>query len=483
MVDMQRFYSLSALLIGLNLALGGCTHFQDRPINPTHSAVNLEARTLSNPALLAFIQSVAGKQAKTWAIDQLTLAAIYFHPDLAVARALVASAEAANITAAQRPNPSFTLSPTWISNLATGVAPWIVASSISIPIETAGKRDYRMAKTEHLTEAARLRVADTAWLVRGKLRLALLDVYAAEEAERLLQQQLTLQQEMTERLTQQFEAGEVSQLEVMRSQLALNQQQLNLSTARKRVAESRVMLATAIGMPVSALKGVMLDFSELSQPPALDRIKLNNSECPIGRCTAPLREVALRARPDVLAALADYAAAQSALQLEIANQYPNIQANPGYTWEMGQHRWLLGATALQLPVLHQNQGLIAEAEAKRRELAVRFEALQLRIMGDIDRAEAGVAAVMAKWSAVEQQKRLQQANLQTAQALLAAGETDRLALLLVELEGAITERARLDALVEAQQALNTLEDTLRSPLASTLTTTLISDSALRKSLP
>ena len=170
------------------------------------------------------------------------------------------------------------------------------------------------------------------------------------------------------------------------------------------------------------------------------------------------------------------------MQLEIANQYPNIQANPGYTFDLGANYWTLGATALQLPILNQNQGPIAEAEAKRHELAVRFEALQMRILSDIDRAHAGLAAVYAKWLNAEKQMRLQQDNLQSAQALFEAGETDPLALLGAKLEGAVAERARLDVLVETQQALNGLEDTLRYPIASTLTATLISDSATRKTL-
>jgi len=227
-------------------------------------------------------------------------------------------------------------------------------------------------------------------------------------------------------------------------------------------------LAAAIGVPVDGLTGIELDFSDLSRPPALQVIPV-----------AQLKEHALRTRPDVLAALADYAAAQSALQLEIANQYPNIQANPAYTWEMGEHRWTLGAT-LQLPVLHQNQGPIAEAEAKRQELAVRFEALQMRIVSDIDRAHSGVAAVLAKWSDAEKQIQLQQENLRSVQAQFQAGETDRLTLLGAEVEKAVAERAQLDVLVETQQALNGLEDTLREPIASALTNAMIADSASRK---
>jgi len=456
---MQRFIRLT-LFILLSLTLADCARFQDHPLNPADSAVRIEARSLSSAGLEDFIHSVpvTGQSAKAWDMDRLTLAAIYYHPDLALARAQAETMGAATTTAAQRPNPSINISPTWISNLATTVAPWIIASYVSIPIETAGKRDFRIAKAEHLTDAARLRVADAVWLVRGRLRLAMLEMFAAQEAERLLQQQLTVQQAMTERLEQQLAIGEISRTEMIRSHLALNQLKLNLNAAQKRSAESRVLLAAAIGLPVDALTGVELDFSNLAKPPALNNLPGQN-----------LKDIALQKRPDVLAALADYDAAQAALQLEIANQYPNIQVNPGYTWETGEHRWLLGATALQLPVLNQNQGPIAEAEAKRRELAVRFEALQLRILGDIDRAHAGLAAVFAKWQAAEQQLRIQQDNLHSTEALFQAGETDRLALLGAELENAVAERARLDVLIETQQALNALEDTLRYPIASTLT--------------
>ncbi|EGW22605.1 TolC family protein [Methylobacter tundripaludum] len=470
---MQRLIHPTLLFTLLSLSLTGCARFEDRPLNPVDSAARIEARALSSVGLRDYIDSVlankTGQPPKAWDIDRLTLAAIYYHPDLALARAQAETMDAAITTAGQRPNPNITLSPTWVTNIAMVAAPWIIGSSISIPIETAGKRGFRLDKTQHLTDAARLRITDAAWLVRGRLRLAMLEVYAAQEAERLLQQQLVIQQAMTERLEQQLSIGEITRLEVMRSHLALNQMQLNVSAARKRNAESRVLLATAVGVPVDALAGIEFDFSKFVQPTDLRFIPVTK-----------LRETALQKRPDVLAALADYAAAQSALQLEIANQYPNIQANPGYTFDLGANYWTLGATALQLPILHQNQGPIAEAEAKRRELAVRFEALQMRILGDIDRTHAGLGAVLAKWADAEKQMRLQQENLQSAQALFQAGETDPLALLGAKLERAAAERARLDMLVEAQQALNALEDTLRYPIASTLTATLISDSAIRK---
>ncbi len=146
---------------------------------------------------------------------------MYYHFDLALARAQAATADAATITAAQRPNPSITILPTWISNVVAGTVPWIMDSAISIPTETGGKRQFRMDKVEPLADAARLRISDAAWLVRGRMRLAMLEAYAAQEAERLLQQQFTIQQAMTERLEQQRLVGEIAWPDVVRSHLAV----------------------------------------------------------------------------------------------------------------------------------------------------------------------------------------------------------------------------------------------------------------------
>ena len=462
---------LPILILVLSLSLAACADFQDRPLDPASSALRIAARSLADAGLRRFMERWlpgAPWPPPRWDLDRLTLAAIYYHPDLALARAQADIADAATVTAAQRPNPFLTLTPTWIRNLGTAAAaPWIAATLVSIPIETAGKRDYRMDRSAQLADAARLRVADAAWQARARLRQAMLEVYAAQEAERLARQQLAIEAALDLRLEQQWAAGEVARLEVTRSQTALGHARLAVSAAGKRRAESRVMLAAAIGLPVDALAGVEFDFANLAAPLALDALALPR-----------LREAALRERPDLLAALADYAAAQAALQLEIANQYPNIQANPGYTWEVGEHRWTLGAM-MPLPILHQNQGAIAEAEARRRESAARFDALQTRVLQDIDRARAGLQAVSSKWDDAEKQMGIQQDNLRSAQALFQAGETDRLALLGAELELAAAERARLDVLVETQQAVNALEDSLRFPIASTLSPALISASSVQ----
>ena len=60
--------------------------------------------------------------------------------------------------------------------------------------------------------------------------------------------------------------------------------------------------------------------------------------------------------------------------------------------------------------------------------------------------------------------RIQQVREAAMRRAVAAGEEDRLALVGVQLEGAVSSRARLDALRRVQSALGALEDAVQQPL-------------------
>lgn len=110
-----------------------------------------------------------------------TLAAFYYHPDMDVARARWHAATAGKITAGHRPNPNLSFTPRVNStSIGTGVTPWILGGVLDIPIETMGKRKYRVAQAKHLDEMARLELAQTAWLVRSRVRSSLVALQAAQ---------------------------------------------------------------------------------------------------------------------------------------------------------------------------------------------------------------------------------------------------------------------------------------------------------------
>src|SRR5205807_1898591 len=95
---------------------------------------------------------------------------------------------------------------------------------------------------------------------------------------------------------------------------------LSLQEAQQRKAEARIQLADAIGLPEEALERLQVSFQDFNRLPSMNKLQFEK-----------IKQVALLNRSDILAALAEYAASESALQLEIAKQYPDIHLGPGYT--------------------------------------------------------------------------------------------------------------------------------------------------------
>jgi len=372
---------MKLLILGLVLAvMAGCATFQPKPLSPSQTAAAFEARTLDDPGLEAFLEgnlhrAITPWPPKSWDFRMLTLVAFYYQPDLDVARAKWGVAKAGVITAGERPNPTVGFIPQFNANAASGISPWSLTvpnEMLDIPIETAGKRGYRMAQAQQLSDAARLDIGTTAWQVRSHLRTSLLDLYAAHQAEALLQQQQAVQAEIVKSLEQRFAVGEASQSAVTQAHIALDQSRLALQEKQQQRVEARARLADALGIPVGALDRVDISFDNVERSPMAENLPSHE-----------VQRQELLNRPDMLRALAAYAASQSALQLEIAKQYPDVHLGPGYSWDQGEIKWSLGFT-ITLPVLNRHQGPIAEAEARRTEAAVSFSALQAQVIGELD---------------------------------------------------------------------------------------------------
>src|SRR5436309_9185535 len=80
------------LAASLAFANAGCVRYTPEPLVPEQSAADLTDRGLGGG---------------TWDRARLTAAALKMQPELEVARAKLASTQAAMITAGARPNPSF----------------------------------------------------------------------------------------------------------------------------------------------------------------------------------------------------------------------------------------------------------------------------------------------------------------------------------------------------------------------------------------
>jgi outer membrane protein, heavy metal efflux system len=440
------------VLLGSVLTWTGCARFEPKPLSAQKSSEVWQERRLTDAGLKVYLETNGAAKTwpmQSWDFNALTLAAFYYHPDLDVARAKWAGTLAGKKTAAERPNPTLSVSPAYDTTTLTP-SPWIVTASLDIPIETAGKRGYRIAQATLLSESARLNIASAAWQVRSRVRKTLLALYAATETEKLQKEQQAIQAENVKLLESQYAAGGISAFELTTARIAADSTRLALRDAEQLRAEAHAQLADALGVPVAALEGIPLSFAGITDLP---------KDVP----TEAARRQALLNRPDILGALAEYNASQSALQLEIAKQYPDVHLSPGYEFDQGDDKWGVGLT-VELPVINQNKGPIAEAEAKRAESAANFMALQAKVVGEIERAVAVYKVTLEKIKdagAITENLKKQE---KTTQAMLEAGEISRTELAALRLQLSASELAHLDALTKSQQAYQELEDALQSPL-------------------
>ena len=436
--------------------LFGCATFQPRPISPATSLKAYESRSLASPGLARFMAAnhIAWPgQARPWDLKALTLASFYYEPALGYARAQLLAAQAARITARARPNPSLSLSPGYDSGVPGVRTPWIVPLTIDWPIETAGRRGDRRAQARHLAAAARWHLAGTAWGVRSRLRHALLALYGARQTASLEARQELALRRVASLLEGQFRAGAVSSYTVTQARIVLEHAILARQAQAGRIRQARIALAGSIGVPVSALRGVHLSFAGFRRFPR--------------DLTRPVvRQQALLGRSDVRAALAQYAASQSALKLEIARQWPDIALGPGYAWNaqlVGDQRWQLGLS-LTMPVLNQNQGPIAQAKARRRVAAAQFLSVQAAAITQIDGALAAYRSALAQVRTADTLLGNLTHQLNAIRAEVRAGELQPLDLANAEVAFYAGAQNQLATRLAAQQALGALQDAVQSPL-------------------
>jgi outer membrane protein TolC len=437
----------SALALGL---LAGCSTYEAKELNPATTQTQLESRTLADAGLTRTLTSHGAPVDGEWDLARFTLAAFYFSPELDVARAQLAELEAGVTTAAARPNPTLNFTPGYNPSATGGVTPWILGYALDLPLELAGQRFYRTAEAQHQAEAARLTVAGTAWSVRHTVRRALLELHAATAAAALWREQTPLLEQAAHLVDAQVKAGEASPLEAAQTSVALHRAELAARESARTVHEARSRLAEAIGVSAAALANVNPSFRSLNDATAID---------------APeARRWAAQNRADLLSALAAYAASQSALQTEIARQYPDLSFGPGYQLDQGEGKWAL-SLGVTLPLFHRNQGPIALAQARRETAAAKFIALQNHVLAEIDRTVADVTSARASLVTVEKIRHGLDRQTTTAKARLAAGEISRLDLARAQLDRVDTARAELEARGRVEQALAALEDAVQRPLA------------------
>jgi outer membrane protein TolC len=435
----------------LVFALAGCSGLDPQPLDPVRSEQEFRARRLDDPSLTSYLQS-HGETPETWNLERLTLAAFYYHPDLDVARARLAGDRGGETTAGSWPNPTLNADLEKVmGNPGAGVSPWVYGFNLQMPLDFLWKRGYRVDEARARTVAGRFELAEVAWQVRRRLRTALLDEVLARREVELRQAELSLRSALSTTASRLLSVGEASRLEADRARAELAAARVALDEVQGRAAATRAVLASAIGVPVRALETVSVEWPGVDALPAVS--------------IESLQQVGLLNRLDVRRGLAEYAAAEAALGLELVKRYPDVTLGPGYLFDQGDRKFTVGLS-ISLPIFNQNAGPIAEAEARRKEAAARFLAIQARAIGEFEEAAARYRANLRQLASLKDATDATARRLEGVRRAVELGEADRVTLLGLQLERAIVEFARFDALRRAQEALGALEDALQHPVGS-----------------
>jgi cobalt-zinc-cadmium efflux system outer membrane protein len=448
MISFWKYAFPSAVLF----CLTGCAvqKYHAVSIDANVTAARFESRNLADPGLKAFEEENLGHvispwPPESWDLQTLSLAALYFNPALESARARIASTKAALVTAGARPNPTLSIAP--------GIpSPYLLTLDFAIPIETAGKRTHRLQVAHSIDQAARFDLADSAWTIHSAVRTALLNYMLAIRTEELFRSEEKVRDDQVRILEEILSAGEIARQTVDLARSERNKTHLALVIAEGQATETKAALAAAVGIPLSAVQSLEFTWPGLETLPRAESLSFEE-----------IKRQAVLNRLDLRRSLSQYAAAEAALQLEIAKQYPDINIGPGYTYEERHSFFTLGLSTT-LPLFNRNEGPIAEAEAHRVEASTSFLERQAQAITRSERALAAYRSALNEQAEVQSLSKLQDSQLQLLQEAIRAGTDNRLNLDSVEIQSWVLTRAQLDALSRARKTFGELEDAIQRPL-------------------
>jgi outer membrane protein, heavy metal efflux system len=426
-----------------------CTRYSPRPLSATTSAESFDARRLDSPEMLARLDAAGIPLMGVWNLAQLTEAACWLNPELIVLRARVETVASAMVTAGERPNPVLWLRPAYNSSLR-GASPWIIEPWVDITIETGGKREVRIAEATARLRTVVLEREAAVWRIRGEIRRALIAIASASAITSVATAQASNLAVIQQRVQDRVAVGAIPDQDASTARIGVEQARLAVLDADLQSIRARALLAAAIGIPVAALEGVPLNL--------LDALQIPEAPPP-----AELRRKALSHRVDILAALADYAANEERLRLEVARQYPDLRLGPGYKLDQGIQRWMLGI-GFEVPILNQRRGPIAEADGRRAEASARFNSVQARAIAEIDLAHESFRAARSRAGSAGRIRDELRTLVSATESMLAAGEVSELEVLQRRADQFVAEVSAQQALLQAAAAASSLEDALQTPI-------------------
>jgi cobalt-zinc-cadmium efflux system outer membrane protein len=300
---------------------------------------------------------------------------------LLAARSQIQQSQAEEITAAIRPNPVFTYddlfvpisSPGQLTSSNLNVVTEFDAG-VSYTFERGHKRQARVRAARDLTAVTRSQVQDTERGLTFNVAQQFVSVLLAKSNLQLAQEDLADFQETVNISKERYRAGAISEGDLLKIKLQLLPFQADVSSAQLALAQARASLHQSLGYDsVPAEYDVVGDL-------AYAPLHLNRED---------LQLVALKQRPDLLAAEQGVAASQSQYLLAKANGKRNLTTTLDYTHVSGLNSASF-IFNIEIPLFDRNQGEIARSHYAIAQAGENKAAVEEVVMTDVANAYEGL---------------------------------------------------------------------------------------------
>ena len=359
------------------VAFCGCATYSERPIDLLEELRQLDDRGRQPKAL-----TVASPAVEEWFplradidlgdgldIGEANALALFYSPELRDLRHQHKIAAAQLVQAGLLPNPEVFVGP----RISTKSDDVIFPASISWELPLWGKRGAARGVARARLSAAEYELVETELHVLVRLRAAFIRAAQFTQSISILERQLERGEAVLDWIAALRQAGVADSVTLYLTQLEQDQ-------ARDAIARLKLSLDSTL-RDIASTVGLM------------PSTELSLSFKPVPTALPPLPPVDARrqrAHPRVARAVSEYEAAESALALEVAKQYPSVRLGPEFEDDSGDASVGFGL-GVRLPIFDRNRVAIAAAEERR---AARKNALQQALL----KLAHEEAAARAEWN-------------------------------------------------------------------------------------
>ncbi|MCA9294537.1 MAG: TolC family protein [Phycisphaerales bacterium] len=458
-----RFGRVAMLSIGSGVVINllvGCQSYERAPLDLEAHRLDVAARLARPEPLEAFAARLAAQdglvpdrfdQADGLSCAEAEVVALFFNPDLRLARLEAGVARATHEHAGRWEDPEFGFDGAEIMNPS---APFLYGLTLNLTMPVSGRLGIEMDRAGAAYEAQLRRIVDAEWSTRARVRRAWAAWSVAVERTALLRD-VVAQVERISAITDQLErAGELSHPESRLFRIERASRAAALADAELAREQARLALLRLMGL---------VPDTSVTLHPSLTTVELVPPEEPMQRLIEANTQLAIQR--------AAYLVAEHTLRLEVRKQFPDITIGTGYGSEANDDRLLLGLS-LPLPLINANRAGIAEARA-HRELA------RAHAESAFERVSHEYASAIASHQAAQRQRAQYEGHIvpmlteqsQEIEQIAQLGEVD--ALLLLETvtrqfeaksQLLALKRAELDAAITIAELLGPAQRPLPAPV-------------------